>query len=253
MNAVTPSKAAVFTPLRLAALGGECGGTNCGILVRLKSGATWPQVNTQLGHLRLPRLANFENNVQGGHSWVSAKPLQLELAGEQHDQVLVLMVAVGFILMIASANLASLALVRISRRAPEIATRLAVGASSWAVLRQLWTETLLLALLGATVGVALAFAAMVALGQLLPAWMIPVGGFAINWRVLAFTFAVSVFTSVLFGALPATQAWRLDLRSSIVSGSRAILGGSGRLHEQTHGDCLARGALAFEQGKQGTE
>ena len=235
MNAVTPSKAAVFTPLRAAASGGECGGNNCGILVRLKSGATWPQVNTQLGHLRLPRLADFENNVHGGHSWVSAKPLQLELAGEQHDQVLVLMVAVAFILLIACANLASLALVRISRRAPEIATRLAVGASSWAVLRQLWTETLLLALLGATVGVALAFAAMDGLGQLLPPEMIPVGGFAINLRVLAFTFAVSVFTSILFGALPETQAWRLDLRSSIVSGGRAILGGSSRLRQSLIG------------------
>ncbi len=61
--------------------------------------------------------------------------------------------------------------------------------------------------------------------------MLPVGGFTVDARALTFTFAVSVLTSVLFGALPATHAWRLDLRSSIVSGSRAILGGSGRLRQ----------------------
>ncbi len=82
--------------------------------------------------------------------------------------MIVLMVAVGFILLIACANLASLSLVRISQRAPEIATRLAVGASSWAVLRQLWMETFVLALSGAALGVVLAYAIVKGLSNLLP-------------------------------------------------------------------------------------
>jgi predicted permease len=226
-HTITPTKADLFTPLQPSTTG-ECGGNNCGILIRLKPGASWQQARSQLSRVRTRDFADFEKRFHG-HVWLYPKPLQLELAGEQHDQVLVLMVAVGFILLIACANLASLALVRISRRTPEIATRMALGASGWAVLRQLWMETLLLALLGAAAGVGLAFGIVHALANLLPLEMIPVGGFTVDARVLAFTFAVSVLTSILFGALPAMQAWRLDLRSSIVSGSRAILGGSGRL------------------------
>jgi predicted permease len=228
-HAITPTKADLFTPLQ-PWTSGECGGNNCGILVRLKSGATWEQVRLQLSHVRTPDFSDFEKRFHG-HAWIYPKPLQLALAGDQHDQVLVLMVAVSFILLIACANLASLALVRISRRTQEIATRLAVGASGWAVLRQLWIETLVLALVGAAVGVGLAFAIVHALANFLPLEMMPVGGFTVDARALAFTFGVSLLTSILFGALPAMQTWQLDLRSSIVSGSRAILGGSGRLRQ----------------------
>jgi predicted permease len=226
-NALTPSHADLFTPLQPSTTG-ECGGNNCGIMVRLKPGATWQQVRTQLSHVRLNDFVEFEKRFHR-HAWLYPKPLQLELAGDQQGQVLVLMVAVSFILLIACANLAGLALVRISRRTREIATRLALGASSWAVLRQLWTETLLLALLGAVVGVGLAVGIVEALSNFLPPEMIPVGGFSIDLRALAFTFCVSLLTSVLFGALPALQAWRIDLRASIVSGGRSITGGSGRL------------------------
>jgi len=228
-NAATPSQADLYTPLQPWTTG-ECGGNNCGILVRLKPGATWPQVSSQLSHIRLPRFADFEKEVHG-RVWVYAKPLQLEFAGDLHDQVLVLMAAVGLILLIACANLAGLSLVRMARRTPEIATRLALGASSWAVLRQLWIETLLLSLLGGAAGVALAFGMVDGLAHFLPLEMTPVGGFAIDLRALTFTFAIALLTSILFGALPALQACRLDLRSSIVSGSRGILGGSGRLRQ----------------------
>ena len=228
-NAVTPTAADAFTPLRPAPTG-ECGGNNCGIYVRLKPGSNWQQAQAQLRRVQIARFAEFEAKDHV-HAWIKAEPLQRALAGEQRDQVLVLMTAVGFILLIACANLASLALVRISRRAPEIATRLALGASSWAVLRQLWLETMLLALLGAAVGVALAYATVEGLTNLLPLESLPVGGFSIDSRALVFTLALSLLTSILFGALPAMQAWRFDLRSSIVNGSRAILGGSGRLRQ----------------------
>lgn len=236
-NAVTPTKAEVFTPLQPAPTG-ECGGNNCGIFVRLKPGASWQQVDAQLSRIRLSGFANFEKRYHG-HAQIMARPLQLELAGEQHDQIIVLMVAVAFILLIACANLASLALVRISRRAQEIATRLAVGASSWAVLRQLWIENLLLALIGAAAAILLAFGLIEGLTRLIPLSMQPVGGFSIDPRALAFTLLISVLTSVLFGAFPALQAWRLDLRTSIVSNSRAILGGSGRLRQWLIGSEIA--------------
>jgi len=228
-NTLTPSRADIFTPLQPWTTG-ECGGSNCGILVRLKPGVTWQKVSAELSHVRLAFFADFEKHMHG-RAWIYPKPLQLELAGDLHDQVLVLMVAVGIILLIACANLASLSLVRISRRTPEVATRLALGASRWAVLRQLWTETLVLALLGAAAGTSLAYAIVEGLTRFLPPDFIPLGGFTVDNRALLFTFVVSILTSVLFGALPATQTLRLDLRSSIASGSRAILGGSGRLRQ----------------------
>lgn len=228
-NTVTPSKADLFTPLRPAP-SGECGGNNCGIMVRLKPGASWQQVNAQLSHIRLPYFSEIETKYHG-HAWIYARPLQRELAGEMHDQVSVLMLAVSFILLIACANLAGLALVRISRRTPEVATRLALGATRFDVLRQLWVENLLLAVAGAAAGLFLAVLILNGLHGFLPQEMIPVGGFHLDARVLAFTFAVSLLTSLLFGALPALQTRRVDLRSSIAAGSKAVAGGSGRTRQ----------------------
>src|SRR5580698_9870768 len=127
-----------------------------------------------------------------------------------------------------SANLAGLALVRISRRTPEVATRLALGATRFDVLRQLWIENLVLALTGAAAGMFLAVLILNGLHGFLPEWMIPVGGFHLDARVLAFTFGASLITSLLFGALPALQTRRVDLRSSIAAGSQAVVGGTGR-------------------------
>lgn len=224
-HTVTPSNANLFTPLRPAPTG-ECGGNNCGILIRLNPGTTWQQVNAQLDHVRLPYFSEIESKYHH-HLWVYARPLQRDLASGMRDEVSALMLAVSFILLIACANLAGLALVRISRRTPEVATRLAVGATRFDVLRQLWTESLVLAIAGAAAGLFLATLILSGLHGFLPEEMMPLGGFHLDARVLAFTFAASLITSLLFGALPALQARRVDLRSAIAAGSKAVSGGSG--------------------------
>ncbi len=228
-NAVTPTNADLFTPLRPAPAG-ECGGNNCGIYVRLKPGVSWQQVNAQLDHIRLRDFSEIETTYHG-HAWIEARPMQRELAGDMHDEVSALMLAVSFILLIACANLAGLALVRISRRTPEVATRLALGATRFDILRQLWVENLVLALTGAAVGLFLALLILRGLYGFLPEEMIPVGGFHLDARVLAFTFGASLITSLLFGALPALQTRRVDLRSSIAAGSQAVVGGAGRTRQ----------------------
>jgi len=228
-NALTPTGADLFTPLRPAPTG-ECGGNNCGIVLRLNRGVNWEQVNTQLSHVRLPYFSEIETKYHG-RAWIYARPLQRELAGEMHDEVSALMLAVSFILLIACANLAGLALVRISRRTPEVATRLALGATRFDILRQLWIENLVLAFSGALAGLFLGVLILNGLGGFLPEWMIPVGGFHLDARVLAFTFGVSFLTSLLFGALPSLQTRRVDLRSSIAAGSKAVVGGSGRTRQ----------------------
>jgi predicted permease len=140
------------------------------------------------------------------------------------------MLAAGFILLIACANLAGLTLVRMLRRTAEIATRVALGASSWRIQRQLWIENLLLALFGATVGIGVGFLALRGLLLLLPEHFLPVAGVPLDGRVLAFTLFLSLLTSVLFGMLPALTNRNVDLRSSIAS--RSIVGaGSIRLRQ----------------------
>jgi len=228
-GAITPANADLFTPLQPATTG-ECGGSNCGILVRLKPGANWQQVATELSHLRTRRIDRHSENANSA-AWFYAQPLARYLGEDMRPKIEVLMLAVSFILLIACANLAGLTLVRIARRTREIATRLALGATRFEVLRQLWIENLLLALLGAAAGLGLAIAILKGLQGFLPEGMLPFGGFALDGRVLAFTFGASLLTSLLFGALPALTTRRVDLRSSMTAGSYSVAGGSGRVRQ----------------------
>ena len=235
-TAVTPSHADVFTPLRPAPTG-ECGGNNCGILVRLKPDTSWAQVNAQLSRARLPYFAELEASYHG-KARIYSRPLQTELAGDMAGKVIVLMLAVGFILLIACANLAGLALVRILRRSAEIATRYALGASRFDVLSELWMEDLLVALLGGAAGVALAGLLVDSLGRLLPESMLPVTAVSIDGRALAFTLGASILASILCGALPALQAHRAGQKFSL-GGSRAVTGGSHRIRQALIGAQVA--------------
>ena len=219
----------VFTPLQ-PHQSGECGGNNCEIILRLKPGATWEQVSAQMAHLHK---ASFDEIAKAdkGRAWFYASPLSRNLDNGMREPVIGLMLAVSFILFIACANLAGLTLVRVSRRVPEIATRLSLGATRWVVLRQLWAESLVLAIIGAAAGLAFARGILSALPGFLPDEMLPLGGLPIDVRVLAFTFAASLFTSLLFGGLPALQTRRVDLRSSMAIGSRGVARGSSHLRQ----------------------
>jgi len=227
----------VFTPLQPSP-SGECGGENCEIILRLAPGATWQQVSGQLAQLRKPSFIELANTYKG-HAWFYASPLARNLDNGMRQPVIGLMLAVSFILLIACANLAGLTLVRLARRAPEIATRLALGATRWAVLRQLWVESLVLALVGAAAGLLLARGILSSLPGFLPDEMMPLGGLGIDVRVLAFTFGASLFTSLLFGALPALQTRRVDLRSSMAAGSRGVARGSSFLRQSLIGGQVA--------------
>jgi predicted permease len=230
-HAQTTQIADVWTPLQPAPTG-ECGGSNCGIIFRLVPGATWQQAAAQISNLQKPYFAEIRNKYKG-HAWFYPAPMSRNVGygTDERTPVVVLMLAVSFILLIACANLAGLTLVRVTRRASEIATRLALGATRWTILRQLWSESLLLALLGASSGLALAMTILKFLTGFLPADLIPLGGLSVDWRVLAFTFGASIVASLFFGALPALQTRRVDLRSSIAIAAQAGSRGASRLRQ----------------------
>ncbi len=225
----TPHVADLWTPLRPASAD-ECEGPNCGIILRLMPGSSWLEANAQLSNLRTPDFREIETKYKG-HAWFHASPMQKEVGRGTRAPVLVLMLGVSFIMLIACADLAGLTLVRGVQRSPEIATRLSLGATRWMVVRQFWIENLLLAILGAGAGLALAVGSLQVLKGFLPEQFIPLGGMRIDIRVLAFTVAISLFSSLVLGALPALQACRVSLRHVTAAGSHSITQGAGRLKQ----------------------
>ncbi|HEY1939541.1 MAG TPA: ABC transporter permease [Candidatus Angelobacter sp.] len=222
----TAYDADIWTPLR-PSRSGEGEGTNYGVILRLTDGANWAEADAQLANLHPAVFQYFQKHDPKGHVWLSAIPLQEEFARSKGGPVYILMSAVAFILLIAGANMAGLMLVRVTRRGGEIATRLALGATRASVLRQLMMEPLLLAIGGGLMGVAIAVAGLSFLTRLVPPDMIPIGGLAIDHRVLIFAAAVSIFSSLLISVLPALELRRMDLRSSMtVSSSRSSTLGS---------------------------
>jgi predicted permease len=186
----------------------------------LRDGANWQQADADITRAWSLRTHLYElKNSPGAQVTYHSVPLQKGQTGELGPQVLALMLAAGFILLIACANLAALTLVRLLRRAPEVATRLALGASSWQIQKQLWTENLLLALLGGAGGVIVGNFALRGLLLLLPEHFLPVAEVSLDVRVLSFTLITSLLTSIFFGMLPAFGIHTFDLRSAI--GSRA--------------------------------
>jgi macrolide transport system ATP-binding/permease protein len=215
-NATTPLNADVYTSLQPSPKG-EGNGTNFGVIFRLKDGATWQEANSEINRAWAARIAQIESRNPGARIEFYTVPFQKGVTAELRPRAIGLMFAAGFILLIACANLAGLTLVRMARRLPEIATRLAIGASRWQILRQLWIENLLLACIGGITGVGVGLLALRGLLSLLPEGFLPVAGVSLDSRVLVFTTAVTLFTSVLFGMLPALVTRRVDLRSSPAS------------------------------------
>jgi len=222
-GATTPANAEIYTPIQ-AGLEGEGSGTNFSAITRLREGATWEQADAEINHAWSLRSQPYElNDNPGAKVRYYSVPLQKGMSAKVRPQALTLMVAAGLILFIACANLAGLTLVRLLQRKPEIATRLAFGATRWQIQEQLWAENLLLAVLGGATGVGVGFAALRGLLLLLPKFYLPVSGVDLDGRVLAFTSLLSLLTSVLFGMLPALATREFDVRSAI--SSRAAAGG----------------------------
>ncbi len=205
-------------------------------LGRLKPGASIVQARADLDVIA-QNLAKQYPDTNVNQPRASVRPALETLVGESRAPLLILLGAVGLVLLIACANIANLLLARTSSREQEISVRAAMGASRLRVVRQLLTESLLLALLGGAAGALLAEYALQAI--------LPLGGnsvprlaqASIDGRVLAFSLFLTFCASVFFGLAPALHAARVDLSSSLTERSRA--------GTQKHD--LIRGALVVVQ------
>src|SRR6185369_4332321 len=197
------------------------GNNSLRIFARLKDGVSLEQARAEIAGVT----ARLEHQFPGTNREVVVTPLKEKVVGKIETPLLVLLGAVGFVLLIACANVAHMLLAQAAARQKEIAVRTALGARRFRMVRQFLTENLLLASLGGGVGLLLAFWGTRALVALSPANIPRLESVAIDGRVASFLLAVTGLTSVAFGLVPALQASAVNLSDTLKEGGRGASDG----------------------------
>jgi len=198
-------------------------------IARLKPGVSFDAAQADLSTIASRLAVNYpDTNSKVGATLV---PFQEQLVGNIRRPLLVLLAAVGLVLLIACANVANLMLARAAPREREIALRSALGASRVRLIRQLLTESAVLALAGGTIGIGVAYWLLRLLVSLSPPGTPALDQIGIDRYVLGFTLLIAVLTGLIFGLAPAFQLSKLDLNRSLKDTGKGTLGGGrgGRL------------------------
>ena len=211
---------------------------------RLKPGVTVAQADADLRTIAAALEKQYpDTNTQFGAAVV---PLRDDLVGDVRTALYVLFGAVVCVLLIANANVANLMLARASVRGKEIALRAALGASRRRIIRQLLTESLLLAGIGGVLGLFIAKWGTDALIVTIPQNIPRIGAIQLDGAVLAFTLLISVATGVIFGLVPAWHASHVNLNNALKTGARIGTGGEHK-HRLRNGLVMGEIAIALIQ------
>ena len=194
---------------------------------RLAPGVTIEQAQAEMNIIAAQFRSEFKEHA-ASKLRIRAVPLHYDVVKHARPALLVLLGAVGMVLVIACANVANLLLVRGTTRQAEFALRTALGASRTAMIRQVLTESLLLALTGGALGLGITVAALAVLRRLHPANLPRLSDIQMDGTVLGFTVAICAVTSVLFGLVPALRAAGTDPQEHLKSGGRGGSGGDRR-------------------------
>jgi predicted permease len=233
-------KAQIFMPLPMDAKEElDYGPEDYNVLARLKPGVTFAQAQADVSIIAA-RLR--EEKHRDRTFTISVVPLTEQVVGDVKGAVLILLGAVALVLLIACTNVANLLLSRATGRQKEIAMRTALGAGRARLVMQLLTESVLLSLLGGLAGMAVSAVSLYVVEKIHPGNIPRLDELGMDWRVLAFTLAISILTGIVFGLAPALRASRVDLNSALKAGGRSSSSGGLRVRRDK-----LRGALVIAE------